>query len=118
MWEEANGSMEHHAFAATTIVNHRVPCTLTMADGVPGYLNPGAVVTIVVVVKKMKKEPYPSTQSIKKVISIKPIKQFVERKFPYNSTFREIFLAEEDNIKIEEYIAKVVTWLRLAKKEL
>jgi len=86
--------------------------------GVPGYLNPGAVVTIVVDVTKMKKQPSSSTHFIKKQVSIKPIKQFVERNFPLDSTFREIFLAEGDDIKIEEYIAKVPTWLRLAKKEL
>ena len=66
----------------------------------------------------MKKEPSPSAKLIKKKVSLKPIKQFVERNFPHDSTFREVFLAEEDDIKIEEYIAKVPTWLRLAKKEL
>jgi hypothetical protein len=54
--------------------------------------------------------------SLSKTIDITPFKQFV-LKLPNTSTFRNVILSEKDTMTTQEFLAKIKTWLALARLE-
>jgi len=51
-----------------------------------------------------------------RAVRLDPLKQFALR-LPQSSTLRSVLLAERDTLTVDEFLAKVDTWLRLARLE-
>ena len=46
-------------------------------------------------------------------IDISPLKRFVETRLPLGSVTRSVIMGEPDTMSVEEFIARVPTWLRV-----
>ena len=54
-------------------------------------------------------------QSVCHEIDIRPLKAFVFEKLPKNWPLREALLAERDILEVQEFLAKMETWLNLLR---
>ena len=59
-----------------------------------------------------------NTISSEKLVDIRPLKAFVQRRFPKRSLLRELILVEDDFISAWVFVASVRLWLRLLDLEL
>ena len=61
---------------------------------------------------------YINREHASKPVDIRPLKAFIQRRFPKRSLLRELILAEDDFIPPWVFVVNVRLWLRLLDLEL
>lgn len=53
---------------------------------------------------------------VRRTVSIKILKEYARDRLPRDSPLREVLLAEEDHISVNEFLGKIKTWLVLVRQ--
>ncbi len=54
----------------------------------------------------------------RRVVGMTPLKEFAASKLPPGSTARELILAENEEISVNEFLVKITVWVGLVRREL
>ena len=59
---------------------------------------------------------YSQEKSVNNTVNMRRLKIFAKTKLSMNKALREVLLAEDDEITIEEFLVQIKLWLRLLER--